>query len=480
MRYDAAILGAGPDGLAAAARLARAGLKTIVLEKSAGPGGRCTTATFHPGFRASPFADELAPVPAGIFWSLDLARRGAIFFPQPLHVISGAVAGTQVLTKFCAQVRTRIAQELRRADGKAEVPPAKPWLPWQTESVRVAPLDDWSLQSMTDMLADLAPTEAAALMARALAGRAADPTLRGSALHLLAPGLGSSGIVTGGLATLGAALAGSAREAGAEIVCSSEATGIRQTRSRVAAIALADGSEIETAAAISTLDFKRTMLSLFRWSDLPEAVMKRATHYRTAGSTARFLIALEAMPRMAGDAALSRATFHTASTPEDYAHAYAAWRSGVIPEKPPASLRIVSAGDLSLAPRGQATVTMTLGCIPHRLFDGAWTEEHRGVLRDRALAALGATFPDAKILGSRLLVPPDFEEALGATDGDLAGGEIAPDQMFANRACPEWPRTPIAGLYLGGPSSPTGPLATGASGWIAAKALIADRGAGRS
>jgi phytoene dehydrogenase-like protein len=123
---------------------------------------------------------------------------------------------------------------------------------------------------------------------------------------------------------------------------------------------------------------------------------------------------------------------------------------------------------------------MTLGCIPHRLFDGDWTEAHRSALRERAMAALEVTFPGAKALGSQLLAPPDFEEVLGATDGDLAGGEIAPDQMFANRACPEWPRTPIAGLYLGGPSSPAAPLATGASGWIAAKALIADHRAGRT
>ena len=55
MRYDAAIIGAGANGLAAAATLARAGLKVIVLERATRVGGRAATREFHPGFRASPF-----------------------------------------------------------------------------------------------------------------------------------------------------------------------------------------------------------------------------------------------------------------------------------------------------------------------------------------------------------------------------------------------------------------------------------------
>src|ERR1700744_1047006 len=81
VRYDAAIIGAGADGLAAAAKLAKAGLKTVLIERAEQPGGRCTMRQFHPGFRAAPFCDEIAPIPAEIFWSLDLARRGVIFTP---------------------------------------------------------------------------------------------------------------------------------------------------------------------------------------------------------------------------------------------------------------------------------------------------------------------------------------------------------------------------------------------------------------
>jgi len=51
--------------------------------------------------------------------------------------------------------------------------------------------------------------------------------------------------------------------------------------------------------------------------------------------------------------------------------------------------------------------------------------------------------------------------------------------MFGARAFRECPRTPLAGLYLAGPSSALGASATVASGWFAAAAVLADRKAGR-
>lgn len=480
VRYDAAILGAGPDGLAAAARLARAGLKTVVIERATEPGGRCTTREFHPGFRASPFADELPPIPAGIFWSLDLARRGVVFAPPApdAFVRDGRVtiADGAAMAPLLERVEARVGRELSRSDGEAErAPPRRNWFPW-LKPLRLPSPDEWSRRSLLDAVKELPPPEAAALMARALAGRAVDPSLRGTALHLLAPVYGQSGMVAGGLASLGEALAAAAREAGAEIRCGLEATGVRRVKDRVKAVLLADGSEIETAAILSTLDLKRTVLSLFAWSELPKPVVKRAANYRMSGSTARLLVALDTIPDGA-----PRAVLHTAETADAYAAACASWRTRALPQHPPASVRVVSATDPRLAPHGKATVTITLGCIPHRLFDGTWTGEKRDTLRQRALALMESVLPGTaeRVLASALLLPADIEEALGVTDGDLAGGEIAADQMFANRAWPEWPRTPIHGLYLGGPSSAVGPVATAAAGWLAAKALVVDHHAGR-
>ena len=120
-----------------------------------------------------------------------------------------------------------------------------------------------------------------------------------------------------------------------------------------------------------------------------------------------------------------------------------------------------------------------MGAIPFRLFDGAWTFEKREQLRRRATAALESVWPgaSASIVAAEVVAPPDIEDALGVTDGDLAGGEIAGDQMLGAGPWPEHtlPRTPVDGLYLAGSHLTAGAFATCAAGAAAAHALLADR-----
>jgi phytoene dehydrogenase-like protein len=124
---------------------------------------------------------------------------------------------------------------------------------------------------------------------------------------------------------------------------------------------------------------------------------------------------------------------------------------------------------------------VTIGCVPHTPFDGGWTPERRAALCKTVLATLEEMLPGLTVVSTQLVVPPDMEKALGATGGDLDGGEIAPDQMFGLRPGlePRAPRTIVKGLYLAGRSTAAGPMGTGISGAIAARALIADLRAGR-
>ena len=483
MRYDACIIGAGADGLAAAATLAGRGLKVAVVERDSRPGGRCATREFHPGFRASPFVDELPAIPQDIFWSLDLARHGALLAsaPSSLALWPGKQSLLQPPAGRAETLRREIAERVLADAGR---PPKRslfsshtPAAPWPGEELDTRTL----LDVLDELSADSA--ERAHLLASLLDGRVCDPALDGCALQMLVGNRG--GMAAGGLGRLGEALRAAAEEAGAKITCGLEAADIKRAGRRVATVGLADGSEVAARAVISTLDLKRTFLSLFSWSDLPRTLMDRVGAFRPSPGTARLLLALEAPPDPpAGTDPLAlRGPIHVAPDTAALDDAYRAWRRAAVPERPPVMLRLVSAVDPSLAPDGAATLTVTLGAIPHTPFDGVWTREKRDKLRDGALAAVETVLPGTakRILGAELVVPPDMENILGITGGDLSGGEFAPDQMLGFRPFADCrgTRTPVEGLYLAGPSSTLGPLATCASGVAAARALLADFAAGR-
>jgi phytoene dehydrogenase-like protein len=484
LRYDACVIGAGADGLAAAIFLARAGLKAIVVEKSEQPGGRLAIRQFHPGFHAAPFTDCLAPVPTEIFHALGPAHAGVFLAPQQASFALWPDRQHGLYRHRASPAQHLLAEAARatqdacaRAERDAESPAKKPLLgrapkpaPWPGEDRFAAALADLVARAVAE------PDAAAHVMARVLEGRVADPFARGSAFHLLAPA-GAALIVPG----LAEALVASARAAGVEILCGAEASEIRQAKNRIAAVALADGTQIEARAVLSSLDLKRSFLSLFPWDALPKTVSHRVGAFRMAGATARLLLALDRPPTC--DAELLRAPLHIAPDPARMAGAAASWRAGTVPDHPPLTLRVTSANAPALAPAGQAVMTATLGAIPARLFDGAWTHDKRDRLRDATLAAIETALPGTRetVLAAELLVPPDIEEALGVTGGDLWGGEIASDQMFSLRPGFDTPapRTPIEGLYLAGASTASGVLGACASGVIAAQAMIGDLKAGR-
>jgi phytoene dehydrogenase-like protein len=484
VRYDAAIIGAGANGLAAAATLARAGLTAIVIERTDLPGGRLATREFHPGFRASPFLDELAPMPLDIFWSLGLAQRGVDFLSAPVSLAlwpdrlslfrTGQTTDAASLLAQSASLAhaalERVYDDASRAPPRCELFAAKrsPW-----------PGVDATLPSLDDILASRVSSADARnhLAAMALCGRTADPYLPGSATHLLAPGGGFGGMVAGGQGRLADALVRSARDAGAQIVYGLEASEIAHRKGRLTGVTLADGSAIEARAVISTLDARKTFLSLFARTDMPAKLREHADAFRMAGSTARVLIALERVPALAHGEAL-RGPIYISPDLRRFADAHLAWRAGAIASEIPIALRIPSIMDSSLAPPGCAVMTATLGAIPCRLFDGAWTHQKRDALRDITLAAVETVLPGTltRIVATEVIAPSDMEESLAITDGDLWGGEIAADQLLDLRP---WslryaPRTQIEGLYLGGASSAAGAVATCAAGVAAARAVQTD------
>lgn len=438
MRTDICIIGAGAEGLACAAITAAAGLKTLVLERLPQPGGRCVTRAFAPGHFASPFCDTVPAIPDDLFRRFDLARRGV--------AADGISLGPD---RFAALRQAAIAHGLDQAGRVPRLFGGK-MLPWPGEALARAPYADFG--TVPDL-----PLPC-------------DPALPGSALVHLAP---PAFLLAGGPGRLTTALLAAAEEAGAEIRLEADVTDIRRRFGAVTGVGLADGSEIAARAVVSTLDVKRTVLSLFAWDSLPKAMVERAGRFRAAPGIARLLLALKA-PQSADPALLRRPIALPAAPVE----AYRGWASAIIPSHPPGFVRVLSAVDPFAAPDGEATLTVTLGAIPHTPFDGPWDAGKRAALREAALDGVEAVLPGtrANVKAAVLLLPPDIENELGLTEGDLSGGEYSASQMLSFRPFPDCmaARTPLKRLYLAGPSSALGPLGTCASGAAAAAAVLAD------
>jgi len=496
-RYDAVIIGAGPDGLIAAHKLASAGLKVLVAERQARVGGCALTRAFHPGFSVSPYADELAPIPAKIFRQMDLPRHGAIFMPAPASTCLSA-AGTSLIygdEARMARVAGKSAQELiellRELDRTraaieeriGEVQP-KPLarIPWASPRRRPWPGEAWARSSLADVLnARLTDSNLGLhLAAHVLSGSAASPYQMGTALNLLR-GLRGSGQPFGGLGSMASALENAARAAGAEIRLESEVSDIRVVKGAAHTLVLLGGEEISCRAIVSTLDIKTTFLDLVAWSDLPQNIAKRVTQFRTTGARARVFFALDAPPTF-GFATKSREAalgpIHLAQSLGSLSQIHDKWRAGILAEELPVTLRVPSFIDPSLAPSGKAVMTATIGGVPSMLADGDWNTDKRIALIKIALSAAERAAPGiaGKLIAAKTIIAKDFEAELGWGAGDAEGGELTPDQTLGFRPFPEWQdgRTAFRGLYLGGPSSAASPFFLGGGGAHAAASLIAD------
>ncbi len=80
-RYDAVVVGGGHNGLVSAAYLARAGLRTLVLERRHVLGGAAVTEEVFPGFRFSVASYVVSLLRPEIIRDLELPRHGLRILP---------------------------------------------------------------------------------------------------------------------------------------------------------------------------------------------------------------------------------------------------------------------------------------------------------------------------------------------------------------------------------------------------------------
>jgi phytoene dehydrogenase-like protein len=525
--WDAVVIGGGHNGLVAAAYLARAGKKTLVLERSDRPGGAARTEELEPGVRVPTYAHDVGRLRARVFRDLALGRHGLELIEPEVGALVVRPDGRPLALWRDAR---RTADDLRRAglgadadgwieldrivrslgrvmDDLGDVTPPDPKRPALGDAIaglrllrsyrRMGTPDRDALLRVLPMpVADFVAEHVAdpilqgAVAFRGVLSTALGPMSAGTTATLLTDSgsrggaAGRVGFARGGPGALTDALAAAGRAAGVEFRESAEVGHIVTADGRVTGVVLAGGDQVSTRTVVSAVDPKRLMLDLVDPMEVGPQLRWRMGNYRTWGSVGKVNLVLSRLPSFEGVASGEAATrlagrIVLAGSVLDLERAGDDARRGRLPTSPPIEATIPTIADPSLAADGRHVLSAIVHYVPYRLDPavGDW-DGCRDALGDVVVRRLEEVAPGigALVEARQVVTPLDLERDLGITGGHPYHGEPSLDQWFAWRPILELARyrTPIRGLYLAGAGSHPGGGITGAPGANAAREVLAD------
>jgi len=523
--YDAIVVGAGHNGLTAAAYLARAGLSTLVLERRAIVGGACVTEEIAPGCRASTTSYIASMLRPEVIRDLRLADHGLKMVPCDPALLVPFLDGDAVawwsdrdrtvrelerLSPSDARTFVRVDDELKKLARYLqpfflEPPPdvGARGLPGLVEALRVGRrfrgitgaeigrMVAFLTGSLGDFLDRNYESERVKtlLLANNVYGKHGGPYAPGTALgllfHLLSGGehglQGFYGHVLGGMGSITRAMAAAAGGFGAEIRTDAPVARIAVADGRARGVVLEDGTEIGARVVLSNADPKRTFLGLLEPSALPEEFRRQIAGIKMDGPCAKVNLVLAEEPRVAampaGFTLPQRALFTLVPSLDFAERCYNLAREGRLPEELWVDCVVASNVDPSLAPEGRHVMTCFVQYVPYRLSEGSW-DEKRELLGDRVVKRIGEYAPNVPraVVARQVLTPLDLERTYGLTEGNIFHGDLSLEQLFFLRPVGGFARyrTPVEGLYLCGAGAHPGGGVTGAPGHNASRQVLRD------
>ncbi len=528
--YDAIVVGAGHNGLTAAAYLARAGLSTLVLERREIVGGCCVTEEIAPGCRVSTTSYIASMLRPEVIQDLNLGEHGlrmvpcdpAIQVPFPDgHVLPWWVNRARAKAEF-ARISVKDAERFVQVDDQLkklarylqpfflEPPPEidtgsmRGWADLfrvgkrfrGISSSEISQLISFLTGSLGEFLDNNYESDKIKTMflANNVYGKHGGPYQPGTAIgllfHLLSGGehelQGFFGHVMGGMGSITQALAAAGRKLGVEIRTSAPVAQIDVRNGRARGVVLHDGTEIRARMVLSNADPKRTFLKMVPASELPQDFIQAIQGIKMDGPCAKVNIVLGEEPHFIGTPASAtplERTFYTLVPSLKFAErCYDIAKFGEIPEELWVDCVVSSNADASLAPAGKHILTCFVQYVPYRLRQGTW-DENRELLGDRVVKKIAEYAPNVPntIIARQVLTPLDLERTYGLTEGNIFHGDLRLEQLFFMRPVAGWAqyRTPVAGLYLCGAGAHPGGGVTGAPGHNAAHQVLRDWRKGR-
>jgi phytoene dehydrogenase-like protein len=530
MNYDVIIIGGGHNGLVAACYLAKAGLKTLVLERREMVGGASITEEIHPGFRCPILAHSLGPLMPKIAGDLQLAQYGLEIITPEVNVLALALEGRSLgIYNDTARTVNEIEKwspkdaksypEFERSFSRigkvlrpllTMTPPSleKPAVGemWNFGKLglsfrRLGKKDSyrllrWGPMAVGDLVAEWFETEAlrATVAAPGIFGAFAGPWSAGTSAGLLMQAamdgraIGASTFARGGMGALTQALAKAAKSAGVSIRTGAEVARIDTKEDKAAKVVLSSGEEISARAIVSNADPRTTFLKLVDPVDLDPNFLLKIQNYRATGVSAKINLALSGLPRFAGVGVVEAKSklsgrIHIGPDIDYLERAFDAAKYGDYSPAPYMDITIPSLSDPALAPAGSHVMSVYIQYAPYTLKNGDWNSR-REEFTDDVLDILAGYAPGLKdlIIARQVITPLDLEQTYGLSGGHIHHGEQSLDQFFTFRPIIGWAqyRTPIKGLYLCGAGTHPGGGVTGGPGVNSAREIIKDFKTGKA
>ena len=523
-RYDVAVIGGGHNGLVCAAYLARAGMKTVVLERRHLVGGAAVTEEVWPGFGVSTASYVVSLMSDVVVRELDLPRYGYHVYPlDPAYFAPFPDGSGFLLWDDPAHAAEEIGR-INARDGKA-------YLEYSRELGELADLvrpllyrrpPDPRIRSLTDLaeslylgryafgnrksisrLVDLMTMSCADFLDRffvderikgALApggviGMWGGPMSPGSAYVLLHHRMGEIdgvtggwGFVRGGMGGVSEAIAASARAAGAEIRTNAEVAAIDVAGGRTTGVTLADGTSVEAGVVVSGAHPQTTLLSLLGAQHLPDELVGELGTFRNRSPSAKVNLALSELPDLTAMPGKELGPQHPeimiSPSLEYLEKAWDDAKYGRFSQGPMIDAVIPTTKDPTIAPEGRHIMTCFVQYAPYEPREGSWDGGAREALGDTVVDTINEYAPNFRdsVIERQVLTPYDLEQRFGLIGGNIFQGEMSLDQLFSFRPTPELAgyRTPVAGLYLCGSGTHPGGGVMGIPGLNASKVVVGD------
>lgn len=465
---DAVVVGAGPNGLAAAVTLARAGLSVHLFERADTVGGGARTAELTlPGFLHD-VCSAVHPMAAAsaFFREFELAERIPMLVPTVsyAHPLDKGIVGigyrdldrtVEELGRDGPAWRRLMSPLVERIDEIAELTASQLWRlprnPLAFAQLGLRVMEQGSPAWNARFADDVAPAMLSGVMAHSISRL---PRLGSAAVGLVLAAHAHAGgwpIPVGGSQSIADALARDFTAHG----------GVIHTRANVTSL-----DELPTSS-ITVLDVTPRSLLALAAPRLPAAYVRAMKRFRYGNAAAKVDFALSGPVPWTNPSLADAGTVHLGGTRAEIARAENTVANGWHAPQPFVLVAQPSVLDASRAPEGKHVLWAYAHVPAGSDLDpidvvSAQIERFAPGFGDLVLAATSRSATE--------------EEAGNANyiGGDIASGAITLPQLLARPVLSRVPwRTPLPGVYVASASTSPGPGVHGLAGWHAAKHALA-------